>query len=242
MSASLGSARGFTLIEVLIAIAIFALLMIAVYETFDQSIRSYQTVEHSRELNETARLILDRIGDDLQAAAIFNDNPDMVLVGEDGTGARGQPADRLVFSTLNHLPLDPNAPESDLAEVEYQIRPDPETREPLLVRREKAYLDDDHEQGGVLTILSSRVTGLNFRYFDGTEALQERWDARALGDQAAHEQGQQLTRDVNTGLLPQAVETTLIVRDADGRDVAFTSVTRLALAKPPAVIDATLAQ
>lgn len=242
MSRALAARGGFTLIEVLIAIAIFSLLMIAVYQTFDQGVRSYQTVEHSRELNETARLILDRIGDDLQSAAIFQDNPDMVLVGEDGTGARGQSADRLVFATLNHLALDPNAPESDLAEVEYRIRPDPETREPLLVRREKAYLDDDHEQGGVLSILSDKVTGLNFRYFDGTESLKERWDARAQGDQVAHEQGQQLSRTVNTGLLPQAVETTLVVRDADGRDVAFTSVTRLALAKPPAVIDATLAQ
>jgi type II secretion system protein J len=234
--------HGFTLIEVLIAIAIFALLMIAVYQTFDQSVRSYQTVERSRDLNETARLILDRIQDDLQSAVIFTDNPDMVLVGEDGTGPGGQPTDRLVFATLNHLPLDPNAPESDLAEVEYQIRPDPETRAPLLVRREKAYLDDDHEKGGVVTVLSDKVQGLNFRYFDGTEALKEAWDGRALGDQVAHDQGQELSRTVNTGVLPQAVETTLVIRDADGRDVAFTSVTRLALAKPPPVVDGSLVQ
>ncbi len=207
--------------------------MISVYQTFDQGIRAYQTVERSRELNETARLVLERIQDDLESAAIFPDDPNMVMVGEDGTGASGRPTDRLVFATLNHLALDPNAPESDLAEIEYRIRPDPETRMPLLVRREKAYLDEDHDQGGVLTVLSNKVLALNFRYFDGTETLKERWDARAQGDQLAHEQGQALSDDVNTGILPQAVETTLVLADAEGREVAFTSVTRLALAKPP---------
>ncbi len=225
--------RGFTLIEMLVAIAIFALLMISVYQTFDQGLRAYRIVEESRELNETARLVLERIQDDLESAAIFTDDPNMVMIGEDGTGAAGRPTDRLVFATLNHLALDPNAPESDLAEVEYQIRPDPETRAPLLTRREKPYLDDDHEQGGVLTILSDKVLALNFRYFDGSETLEERWDARARGDQLAHDQGQTLSDEVNTGVLPQAVETTLVLADAGGREVAFTSVTRLALAKPP---------
>ncbi len=227
--------RGFTLIEMLIAIAIFALLMISVYQTFDQSFRSYQMVEQSRDLNETARLILDRIQDDLQSAAIFHENVNMVFVGEHGSGTTNRPTDRLVFTTLNHLSLDPTAPESDLAEVEYGIRPDPDTHQPLLLRREKPYLDEDHTQGGVLMVLSDHVMGLGFKYFDGTDQLKDHWDARDLGDTNAHIQNPNQPIDdstTNNGILPQAVETTLVLRDADGHDVAFSSVTRLVLAAP----------
>ena len=119
--------RGFTLIEMLVAITIFGMLMIAVYQSFDQGFRTYETVEDNRERYETARLLLDRIQDDLASAVIFPTHTDLTFVGRDDSARNGDSSDRLVLATLTNSLLDPRKPQSDLVEVEYRIAVDRDT-------------------------------------------------------------------------------------------------------------------
>ena len=221
--------RGFTLIEMLISIAILGFVMIAVYQSFDQGFRSYRTVVDNRELYETARLVMDRFQDDLSSAILFPDSDQLVFLGEDEDSFEGWPSDSLVFGTVNHLRLDPRLPESDQAEVHYWVAEDRSTGERHLLRREDPYPDEDHERGGFTLLLAEDVRGLELRYYDGTE-WHEQWDARHEGEVAASSRGLR-DPEAHYALLPKAVQVELVLHDSSDREHRFRSITRLPLAR-----------
>ena len=222
------SDRGFTLIEMLLAITIFGLLMIGVYQSFDQAFRSYQTVQRTRDVFDTARGAMDLIHEDLSSAVIFSGQPSAVFIGRDDSDGREANLDSVVMFTLTHTPLQPGAAAADQCEVEYRIITDRETGKRALLRREEPNPDALHEEGGGYTVLTDRVVSLDFRYFDG-ELWTEFWDSASRGDAAAAEARVDRDDTRNRGVLPEAVETELIIADDEGREEVFTMATRIML-------------
>ena len=117
------NSRGFTLLEVLVASAILSMVLAIVYGVFSQTLTSTQRAEAQSAQSRAARIVLLRIGDDLQASFPFApDNFRFV-----GNTSRGQqfPDAFLSFVSLSGLSLTSGSHAGDWYEIEYELVPDP---------------------------------------------------------------------------------------------------------------------
>lgn len=64
--------RGFTLVELLIAVSIFALIVTTIYSTFNTGIKAWRRVTEDGILSKDARLSLEKMGKDLRNALRFS--------------------------------------------------------------------------------------------------------------------------------------------------------------------------
>ncbi len=205
---------GFTLMEVMIAAAILAVIMSIVYGTFSGSIKTMEIGEERGEAYRTARLILNRIAQEISCSYLppEQDLPDITyaFIGEDGE-EEGLPRD-----TLHFISTSPPVwgPVRGLKEVGYFITPDPQTGEPILMMREDTTIDDRSDEGGRRYPLGKRITGLDFTYYDARGREWERWDS---------------TSRVFEGRLPTVVKISLVFMDEGGKAVPLTTTTHIPL-------------
>jgi general secretion pathway protein J len=162
---------GFTLLEVLVASAILSMVLAIVYGVFSQTLTSTQRAEERNAQSRTARIVLLRIGDDLQASLPLTSGHFRFV----GRASRTQqfPDGFLSFVSESGLPLTNGSPTGDGYEIEYELVPDPRTTATRqLVRRARfAPTTADSTAGSpreaeTLPLLTG-VRGLRFRFFDG---------------------------------------------------------------------------
>lgn len=158
-------ARGFTLLELLIAIGVTAALVAMVAGAVARLDRAGEEARAQRERYGTARLALGRMAREIRMAFV-SDQFDAARYRERPTLFRGR-EDELLFTTFAHERLWKDAKESDQAVVEYVLDRDPDAPgERALFRREKVHLDDDPERGGRRDVTLPRVERLRFQYWD----------------------------------------------------------------------------
>jgi general secretion pathway protein J len=185
---------GFTLIEVLLAMAILVVIMSVVYGSFSTAGRNVEQAEAARDETDLARTLLAKLTDDL-TNAYFNPKMNMVnpntsanvnqtiLYGkkaETGEGEDKMRHDSLSLTTLTNW-RKPDSKETELLEVGYFFKEKPDGSGYSLYRREKRELSADAPplEGGVEYEITDRVEGLQFRYYNGTTWVDE-WDTRTL--------------------------------------------------------------
>lgn len=136
-----GGRVGFTLLEVMLALAITALVVSAVYGSLRTAGDSLQSVSARNELYRTAHAVLDELSRELSSSYVtWNGN---------GPGARaatyfyvekkevyGMRRDDLFFTTYGHARSENARGESDQAEVCYAARFSETRRELVLLKRE----------------------------------------------------------------------------------------------------------
>ncbi len=186
---------GFTLIEVLLAIAILVVILSVVYGSFSTAGRNVEQAETARDETDLARTLLSKLTDDL-ASAYFNPNVNLVnsntkanvnltiLYGKKAEAGEGEDKvrhDSLSLTTLTNERR-PDSKETELLEVGYFFKEKPDGSGYSLYRREKRELSADVPplEGGVEYEITDRVEGLRLRYYNGTKWVDE-WDSRTLG-------------------------------------------------------------
>ena len=153
--------RGMTLIEVMVAVAILAMMGFMVYGGLYISLRSQERAEVLHERYHAARVFLGRIKRELSMAFISlhqSDEKDTVTLFE---GEK----DRVVFNTTSHEPIRRNAHESDQLEVEYYVGRDDEG-EQAIIRRVKRHVDERPGKGGREEVVLRGVKDFELEYFD----------------------------------------------------------------------------
>jgi general secretion pathway protein J len=187
--------KGFTLIEVLLAMAILVVIMSVVYGSFSTAGRNVEQAEAARDETDLARTLLSKLTDDLTNAYF---NPTMtatspatnksvnltILYGkkiEVGEGDEKTRQDSLDLTTLTNWRR-PDSRETELLEVGYYFKEKPDGSGYTFFRREKREIGPDAPplEGGAEYEISDRVEGLQFRYYNGT-AWRDDWDTRTLG-------------------------------------------------------------
>lgn len=187
--------RGFTLLEVLVAVSILAFITASVWSSLFASARAREAVEKRDNFHQRVRLVLDRLSTDLSLAFI-------VPAARGFTGFRGT-SDRVTFSTLAHQQIDPKSKESEEGLVMYFLERDQERPSLYELRRkeEKRLKREFREPDTRALTLLPGVTELKFEYYDG-EKFSDEWD---------HESIETKKKDN----IPRAVKIHLKVKDKD---------------------------
>jgi general secretion pathway protein J len=206
---SLGTS-GFTLLEILIAIGILAVVATLVYASFDATIKVIDGVDHEANIYRDARLILTKLSEDLSMAYVPKGLQEATFVGQDGQ-VEDRAQDSLEFTALSHIRVVPDQPTSDLNLIEYTLEADSEGKDWTLVRGENANLYSFFREGGQYAI-GEGIRGFNLRYFDG-KTWADSWDST-----------------IQKGL-PWVVEIEIQFQEPRGGQRSFKSWVELALAK-----------
>jgi len=187
---------GFTLFELVIALAIFTIISGAVYGTLRNGVAAQRTGERNAEILQIARTVLARIVSDVRSAytseeGVFRGE----MVGEDEVGTDVD-LDTLRF-VATHTPKVDATGEMDLANIEYYIDDDEDTDERGLMCRQSPVVDLVEQQENTLEI-AAEIRSLNLRYYDGTD-WQDTWDSSGDGVLP-------LSVEISIGIDPRALE------------------------------------
>ena len=196
-SAQLASVKraGFTLLEMLIALALLAVVVSSSVALFRGVAQSWQRGEVRSLRYQNARAIFDIVGRELSSVLPTGSQaPFLGTSGEDPPVKSGAVGPSLFFVTLV-----PGAGTTDSAEIGYWLR----GQDHMLMRHLQAQPDGDFATVDTDEPLGTQVSEWSLAYFDGTD-WRDRWDARPNGPQ--------------TGRLPKAVRIAVTVQDPGGRD------------------------
>lgn len=68
--------QGFTFIELMIAVSIFAVVSVAIYSTFNTGISAWRKAQKSQDIYQDVRLVLEKMVLDLENAVIYSLDPE----------------------------------------------------------------------------------------------------------------------------------------------------------------------
>lgn len=182
------TARGMTMIEVMVAIAILAMVAVLIHGVIDSLSRGKKTEEIRTDRVHQAREAVERIVRDLSAAYLSQHVPmNQALITERTAfvGRSSMPFDRLDFTAFAHLRTVRDSHESDQAEVGYFAVRDPKVPEKMdLVRREQTPIDLDPLKGGTVNVVAEDVDQFDVHYLDPqTSQWLETWDSMQVTGQ-----------------------------------------------------------
>jgi general secretion pathway protein J len=222
-------ARGFTLVEMMIAIGLLAMMTSLIYVGMRINFRARDSAYRVQRVYHQADVALNRMRRAL-SMAYLSKHVDEEKTRETMFHGRGN---SVQFDTLAHLRIEQAARESDQAVVEFFLGNDKETGEKALFLREKAVIDDSPDSGGKVVKLAERVKSLKLTYYDKKEEdWKGDWKADlAQGEEvAADRQTQALKKTVGklTGAeemddfrLPDAVRIELVLTDEEDNEYPF---------------------
>jgi general secretion pathway protein J len=213
---------GFTLLELLVAISLLAVMLALLFGAFSQITGGASRVQEQVDEQQALRLVTGLIADDLAAAQHL----DGLKKKKWATGiiAETEHIQRGEFTRIGFHAAVPArfhrevAPEQDpeLHEIGYRVRESEDRQRLELIRREDFYLDEDLREGGIEAPLADnvkafRVELLGPRNPDASPAAPEDWrDRWNSADQKPDQE------------LPRALRVTLTVVAKDGREIGET--------------------
>jgi general secretion pathway protein J len=214
-------ARGFTLIEVMVAVSITAVMGAMLVGAFQRAYSARELTDQQEERYAGARVALTRMARET-SMAFLSEHYDHRRFRERPTLFRGRDAgdrDTLLFTTMSHQRLTRDAKESDQSVVEYVLDADPDfPGEEALWRREKVRIDDDPEHGGTRAVLCQHVVAFDVSYWDwGKQEWVREWNAASTERQ---------------GMLPARVRLKLVLKMPDGKTSSFEAQARIAIVRP----------
>lgn len=213
--------RGFTLVELLVAIVVLSMISVLIYSAFAGMRRSREGIQRMGDRYREGRLAMARITRELQSAYVSSHVPidqSIIVVKTAFIGTRGTPADRVDFASFANVRRDRDSHESDQAEISYFGEADDKKQGTTnLVRRVSTRPDLKPERGGRIEILATDIDLFDLEYLDPlTGQWTETWDTSQATGQL--------------GRLPYQVRVILVLnegrRAAEGRGrepIRFTS-------------------
>lgn len=211
--------KGFSLIEVLVAMSITAVLVVSVYFSFSNILLGRSRLRKIMNRERQIYFTLDMIRNDIKNSylsmnkgvpeethkTIFKSVPD-------------SPVSHLTMTTLNHVRMLADAKQCDQTEIEYfgEMVDD----ENVLFRRESAWVDDFPERGGNVYPIFKGFKEIKFEYWN---PLSKEWEEEWNSESAA-----------NVNSLPTKVKVTLIAKEGElgEPDKMIETVIKLKMTRP----------
>lgn len=196
--------RGFTLLEVVVALGILAMIGLITLQTIVSALDTRDVLEEEDQSNQSARVALDRLRRDLRLAYLTSSTSAVNTYRTQFIGKNDDP-DQLWFTTLAHHRMYRDSRECDQTEVTYWTENDPSMDgAKVLLRREAPRIDQEPEKDGLISPLAYHLKDVNFRYINPkTNEWSEDWDT---------------TGTETPNALPRAVQIALVFFVADPDD------------------------
>jgi len=183
------ASSGFTLIEMLVTLAIMSLVMMALQVSLQSTLLTHDDVALEIASVREGPKILDVIERDLRSLHSYNIKDKKVLRGETQRHA-GLRGDRIDFlSNVDSVTRvkdpessnsEPKMVASDVNEVGYRLRAHPQSSDFMqLYRREDLFVDEEPLEGGRYELLHDRITRFEVSYQDqlGEDGeVEEEWN------------------------------------------------------------------
>ncbi len=198
--------KGFTLLEVLIAVAIMAGIVTVIYTTFFTASNNVQQAEEIRDATDLVRTLMSTISNDIENAFVKtemnypNGLLQTIFYGkkvEPSTGTQKSRYDELYLTTLTNPVTGPK--QTDLWEVGYYFKEKADGTGYIMMRRVKPMLSKDSPalelQNSDEYPMTDRVKSLQLRYKGAStsKTWSDEWSSRTV--------------------LPKIVEITLLLDD-----------------------------
>ncbi|HSL41032.1 MAG TPA: prepilin-type N-terminal cleavage/methylation domain-containing protein [Desulforhopalus sp.] len=219
--------RGFTLVEVLIAVVVFAVVIGAVYGSHQATFRVVHGSLRQLADGVGGRAALERLGEDLQALV---PGPAGYLRGEEESLAGGR-AHRIAFVSTAHLPLRRDDFPYGNSLIEYWLEIDEKSGLQNLYRRASALLPGEGSStlsAGKSYLLCSGLREFRLSYSDAQGGSHDNWQSRAGDIAEAEDAGRE------PALLPRLI--TIELHFPDQRQAEGSLVLTTAVAPLPAVL------
>jgi prepilin-type N-terminal cleavage/methylation domain-containing protein len=185
--------NGFTLIELITAMTIAVILASAIYGTLSAGLNSSKQGYKIAEQNQIYRVVLDIVRDDLISASVSSTTPSWAFIATSlSSGSTYQ--DSVEFISINQSIDWSVTGQSDEAIIKYAIDTMPNTPFIGLIRITNRYITYPESETLNYQMVSKDIRSLDFKYYDGTEWVEE-W--------------------VDTTILPKAVQITIGLQDSN---------------------------
>lgn len=159
---------GFTLIEVVIAVALLSLIMSSVYGIFTTISTTEQRLQSESELYHQARVIFDRLGRELTGSYLATSNENSTFSASNENS--GTPY--LAFTSTSAITK--GAQRGGLVRLRYELTTEQNKTVGRLLRSSvPLFVPDDPQKG---QRLSSQIKHLQWRFYDGND-WQDDWDS-----------------------------------------------------------------
>jgi general secretion pathway protein J len=208
---------GFTLLEVILALAILGFITSILWGSFTQTATIKKRTEATQERAHAARVALMRLSRELEMAFLSDsENPFAQERRTMFISTSHRDIDELRFSWFGRQRLRGDIPEADSSLVMYYAQPDPDDRSVLnLMRRETRRLEatDPRSVLGESYVLCPGISRLKFSFFDyKKDEWREEWTT--VGADGLQ-------------YLPTHVRIQLTIYDERGQEKTFTSSARI---------------
>ena len=122
---------GITLVEVMVAVTILAMVTLMVWSGFSQTARTKEELSEVLQRSHGIHSAMERMAREISMAFVSaqrNPDPNLQAVRTAFVGTDHGERDRLDFNSFSHRRLYRDAHESDQNELSYFLAPDPEDR------------------------------------------------------------------------------------------------------------------
>ncbi len=194
-----GHLRGFTLLELLVATAMTAVLAGSLYATLHTAFKARRTAYAAVDQMRKAELAVELMRMDLESAVVPKGILAGGFLGEDGTDASGRAMDALMLH-CTASGADETEGTGDIRMVELICEPVGDGEGMILIRRVSRYLLATRIEDPPEEVLCRGLRSLDLKYHEGTD-WQDTWDSSTRGN-----------------LLPLAVQVTMQLVGEEGED------------------------
>jgi general secretion pathway protein J len=206
---------GFTLLEILIAIFIFAIIITTVFASYRIVFSNTDIINKEITSYEMARNCLNRMIMDLQSVHVslppgytppdFDDPPDPFRIVGETTDIKGNGFPWLRFTSLAHLPLRNNK-HGGIVEIGYYIQGTDDAGF-ILKRADNSYPFQDFEEKASDPVLCEDVKALTIKYLDQEGEEYDVWDSDDETYEYATPKAVKIKLELETGSEPLLFET-----------------------------------
>jgi type II secretion system protein J len=174
---------GFTLLEILVAFALFAAIVAMLYPTYIGTFKNMDITESYSATYRMARIAMERLSEDLQCAGIPGTGEDSdsdrvvshVFSGKDNDIA-GKNADDLEFISYKHIVFNADNT-AGRGSIKYYLKENTDEEGFTLYRSDRQELENKSEDEAEGLILCEGISSINFSYQDEDGDTHDYWDS-----------------------------------------------------------------
>lgn len=176
---------GFTLMEILLAFLILAIVVSTILGSFNAVFSTTDTLENSGKYFDMAKNCLNRMSLDLATLYVtqppiykkpeFDDPPDTYRIEGSNVDVGGIGFAMLRFTSSAHIPLD-NSSRGGIAEIVYYVQSKTDGQM-VLKRADHLFPYPAFEEKGNDPVLCGHVKSLAFKYYDAEGEESEEWNS-----------------------------------------------------------------